>query len=46
MVMGFPLVDSNGCDLDVDPFEKVLLLFARLTDFESWSLTLQVIAEG
>jgi hypothetical protein len=44
--MGFPLVDSDGCDLDADPFEKVLMLFARLAKFERLSLALQVIAEG
>jgi hypothetical protein len=44
MVMGFPLVDSNGCDLDADLFEKAL--FAYLANFESLLLALQVIAEG
>jgi hypothetical protein len=27
MVMGFPLVDPNDCDLDAKPFEEAL--FAR-----------------
>jgi len=46
IVIGFPLVDSDGCDLDAGPFEKVLMLFARPADFERLPLAFQVIAEG
>jgi hypothetical protein len=46
MVMGFPLVDSDGCGLNAGPFEKMLELFLgrelKLCDWHG----LQLIAEG
>jgi len=28
-IIGFPLVDSDGCGMDAGPFEKMLELFPR-----------------